>query len=82
MSSAARQIAVADAQAEQPRLSGRKAAITGDTNGIGRAIPVLLASEEQMLRAEDIAVAAHFMLTRPRRAAVSFMRVETRRKHP
>jgi 3-oxoacyl-[acyl-carrier protein] reductase len=35
-----------------------------------------------MLRAEDIAVATHFMLTQPRRTAVSLMRVETRRKHP
>ncbi|MFT3976455.1 MAG: SDR family oxidoreductase [Sphingomonas bacterium] len=38
-------------------------------------------AREEMLRAEDIAVAAHFMLTQPRRTAVSFMRVETRRKH-
>ncbi|RVT90399.1 SDR family oxidoreductase [Sphingomonas crocodyli] len=36
----------------------------------------------QMLRAEDIAAAAHFMLTQPRRTAVSLMRVETRREHP
>jgi len=35
-----------------------------------------------MLHAEDIAVATHFMLTQPRRTAVSLMRVETRRKHP
>ena len=35
-----------------------------------------------MLRAEDIAVAAHFMLTQPRRTAVSRMRVETRRAQP
>ena len=35
-----------------------------------------------MLRAEDIAVAAHFMLTQPRRAAVSLVRVETRLDHP
>jgi len=41
-----------------------------------------LIEEHRMLRAEDIAVAAHFMLTRPRRTAVSLMRVETRRKHP
>ncbi|QKS02027.1 SDR family oxidoreductase [Sphingomonas sp. CL5.1] len=41
-----------------------------------------LIARDQMLRAEDIAVAAHFMLTQPRRAAVSFMRVETRRKCP
>jgi len=37
-----------------------------------------LINAEQMLRAEDIAVAAHFMLTQPRRAAVSLMRVEPR----
>lgn len=36
----------------------------------------------QMLRAEDIAAATHFMLTQPRRTAVSLMRVETRREHP
>jgi NAD(P)-dependent dehydrogenase (short-subunit alcohol dehydrogenase family) len=41
-----------------------------------------LIQEDRMLRAEDIAVAAHFMLTQPRRAAVSLMRVETRRAHP
>lgn len=41
-----------------------------------------LIHEAQMLRAEDIAVAAHYMLTQPRRTAVSLMRVETRRKHP
>jgi 3-oxoacyl-[acyl-carrier protein] reductase len=39
-------------------------------------------NDETMLRAEDIAVATHFMLTQPRRTAVSLMRVETRRKHP
>jgi NAD(P)-dependent dehydrogenase (short-subunit alcohol dehydrogenase family) len=39
-------------------------------------------NDESMLRAEDIAVATHFMLTQPRRTAVSLMRVETRRKHP
>ena len=33
---------------------------------------------ETMLRAEDIAVATHFMLTQPRRTAVSLMRVEPR----
>jgi NAD(P)-dependent dehydrogenase (short-subunit alcohol dehydrogenase family) len=38
--------------------------------------------EAKMLRAEDIAAAARFMLTQPRRTAVSLMRVETRRKHP
>jgi 3-oxoacyl-[acyl-carrier protein] reductase len=43
---------------------------------------VKLINEEVMLRAEDIAVAVHFMLTQPRRTAVSLMRVETRRKHP
>jgi len=41
-----------------------------------------LIHEARMLRAEDIAVAAHFMLVQPRRTAVSLMRVETRRKHP
>ena len=41
-----------------------------------------LIHEDRMLRAEDIAVAAHFMLTQPRRTAVSLMRVETRREHP
>lgn len=39
-------------------------------------------NDQVMLRAEDIAVAAHFMLTQPRRTAVSLMRVETRREHP
>jgi 3-oxoacyl-[acyl-carrier protein] reductase len=39
-------------------------------------------NDETMLRAEDIAVATLFMLTQPRRTAVSLMRVETRRKHP
>lgn len=34
--------------------------------------------EAKMLRAEDIAVAAHFMLTQPRRTVVSLMRVEPR----
>ncbi len=38
-------------------------------------------NDDKMLRAEDIAVAAHFMLTQPRRTAVSMMRVETRREH-
>ncbi len=37
-----------------------------------------LIREHRMLRAEDIAVAAHFMLTQPRRTAVSLMRVEPR----
>ncbi|HEY0624135.1 SDR family oxidoreductase [Sphingomonas sp.] len=41
-----------------------------------------LIHKAQMLRAEDIAAAAHFMLTQPRRTAVSLMRVETRREHP
>ncbi len=36
---------------------------------------------ETMLRAEDIAVATHFMLTQPRRTAISLMRVEPRLKH-
>ncbi|MBA3897646.1 MAG: SDR family oxidoreductase [Sphingomonadaceae bacterium] len=43
---------------------------------------VALIGKDQMLRAEDIAVAAHFMLTQPRRAAVSLIRVETRLEHP
>lgn len=34
--------------------------------------------QAKMLRAEDIAAAAHFMLTQPRRTAVSLMRVEPR----
>lgn len=41
-----------------------------------------LIHKHQMLRAEDIAVAAHYMLTQPRRTAVSLMRVETRLDHP
>lgn len=41
-----------------------------------------LIHNDQMLRAEDIAVAAHYMLTQPRRASVSLIRVETRRDHP
>lgn len=41
-----------------------------------------LIARAQMLRAEDIAAAAQFMLTQPRRTAVSLMRVETRREHP
>jgi len=43
---------------------------------------VALINAHKMLRAEDIAVAAHFMLTQPRRTAVSLMRVETRLAHP
>ncbi len=43
---------------------------------------VELINDHVMLRAEDIAVATHFMLTQPRRTAVSLIRVETRRKHP
>lgn len=43
---------------------------------------VELINEHKMLRAEDIAVAAHYMLTQPRRTAVSLMRVETRLEHP
>jgi 3-oxoacyl-[acyl-carrier protein] reductase len=42
---------------------------------------VELINEHKMLRAEDIAVAAHYMLTQPRRTAVSLMRVETRLEH-
>ncbi|KRA83977.1 SDR family oxidoreductase [Altererythrobacter sp. Root672] len=41
-----------------------------------------LIAKHRMLRAEDIAVAVHFMLTQPRRTAVSLMRVETRLDHP
>jgi 3-oxoacyl-[acyl-carrier protein] reductase len=41
-----------------------------------------LIHEHKMLRAEDIAVAVHFMLRQPRRCAVSHMRVETRLNHP
>lgn len=41
-----------------------------------------LINKDQMLRAEDIAVAAHFMLSQPRRTAVSMMRIETRLDHP
>lgn len=41
-----------------------------------------LIDKDKMLRAEDIAVAAHFMLTQPRRTAVSLIRVETRLEHP
>lgn len=41
-----------------------------------------LINQHKMLRAEDIAVAAHFMLTQPRRTSVSEMRVETRLEHP
>jgi 3-oxoacyl-[acyl-carrier protein] reductase len=37
--------------------------------------------QDKMLRAEDIAAAVYFMLTQPRRTAVSLMRVETRLKH-
>jgi NAD(P)-dependent dehydrogenase (short-subunit alcohol dehydrogenase family) len=36
---------------------------------------------DRMLRAEDIAVAVHYMLTQPRRTAVSLIRVETRLEH-
>jgi 3-oxoacyl-[acyl-carrier protein] reductase len=41
-----------------------------------------LIHQDKMLRAEDIAVAAHYILTQPRRAAVSLVRVETRLEHP
>jgi 3-oxoacyl-[acyl-carrier protein] reductase len=43
---------------------------------------VELIHAHKMLRAEDIAAATHFMLTQPRRTAVSLMRVETRLPHP
>ncbi|MEC3912554.1 SDR family oxidoreductase [Sphingobium sp. CR2-8] len=36
---------IADAHTDQPKLSGKRAIITGGTTGIGRAIAVLLASE-------------------------------------
>jgi len=38
--------------------------------------------QHRMLRAEDIAVATHFMLTQPRRTAVSLIRIEPRLEHP
>jgi 3-oxoacyl-[acyl-carrier protein] reductase len=41
-----------------------------------------LINQHKMLRAEDIAAAVHYMLTQPRRTAVSLMRVETRLQHP
>jgi len=41
-----------------------------------------LIEQHKMLRAEDIAVAALYMLRQPRRCAVSLMRVETRLNHP
>ncbi|MBA4750992.1 MAG: SDR family oxidoreductase [Sphingopyxis sp.] len=41
-----------------------------------------LIHQHQMLRAEDIAAAAYFMLAQPRRTAVSLIRVETRLEHP
>jgi NADP-dependent 3-hydroxy acid dehydrogenase YdfG len=41
-----------------------------------------LIRQDKMLRAEDIAVAALTMLTQPRRAAMSLIRVETRLDHP
>lgn len=41
-----------------------------------------LIHEGRMLRAEDVAVATHFMLTQPRRTAVSLIRVEPRLEHP
>ena len=41
-----------------------------------------LVHKDQMLRAEDIAASVHFMLTQPRRTAISLMRVETRLQHP
>jgi NADP-dependent 3-hydroxy acid dehydrogenase YdfG len=36
--------------------------------------------KDQMLRAEDIAVAVHFVLTQPRRTNISLVRVESRLK--
>jgi 3-oxoacyl-[acyl-carrier protein] reductase len=43
---------------------------------------VELIHEARMLRAEDVAVTAYFMLTQPRRTAISVIQVETRRDHP
>lgn len=43
---------------------------------------VELINRHTMLRAEDIAVGVHAMLTQPRRAALSLMRIETRLDHP
>lgn len=43
---------------------------------------VELINSDEMLRAEDIAVATLFMLQQPRRTAVSLLRVETRLEHP
>lgn len=40
-----------------------------------------LINEDKMLRAEDIAVAVHYMLRQPRRCAVSHIRVEPRLEH-
>lgn len=40
-----------------------------------------LINQDNMLRAEDIAVATHFMLTQPRRTAIGQMRVQTRLSH-
>jgi 3-oxoacyl-[acyl-carrier protein] reductase len=37
--------------------------------------------QHKMLRAEDIAASVQFMLTQPRRTAISLMRVETRLQH-
>lgn len=60
----------------EPGFTGADFQYPGTPPGKQRA----LIHEEQMLRAEDIAVAAHFMLTQPRRTAVSLMRVEPRLK--
>jgi NAD(P)-dependent dehydrogenase (short-subunit alcohol dehydrogenase family) len=43
---------------------------------------VELIHQHKMLRAEDIAASVFFMLTQPRRTAVSLMRVQTRLNHP
>ena len=48
--------------------------------GNGRGMSCDLAQPgvpDQMLRAEDIAVAVHFILTQPRRTSVSLVRVES-----
>ncbi|MEO6716460.1 MAG: hypothetical protein ABIM50_04330 [Novosphingobium sp.] len=74
-----------EAHTEYPPLTGRRAVITGDTTGNPEFQPDKqreLIKAHRMLRAEDIAVAALFMLRQPRRCAVSDMRVETRLDHP
>jgi 3-oxoacyl-[acyl-carrier protein] reductase len=43
---------------------------------------VELINQHRMLRAEDIAVAVHYVLSQPRRTAISALRIETRLDHP